>query len=165
MLEIPATPTPLDVFVEETRTGQFMFGVTVNSNAGLIGNITLSERNFDILNPPTSWDDFAIGRAFRGRRLRSLGIVALTTASAWRAPERPVATSDARPRMAPIEVATWKYATRSAAGSPRAAWSRSASSSPACEARGLEAGWWPAQPPPTSAARRRPIVARRTNPA
>src|SRR5205823_10325819 len=33
--EINATPTPLDVFVEETRTGQFMFGVTVNSNAGL----------------------------------------------------------------------------------------------------------------------------------
>ena len=64
--EIPATPTPLDVFVEETRTGQFMFGVTVNSNAGLVGNIVLSERNFDITNPPTSWDDFAIGRAWRG---------------------------------------------------------------------------------------------------
>src|SRR5438093_659682 len=64
--EIPTTPTPLDVFVEETRTGQFMFGVTVNSNAGLIGNIVISERNFDILNPPTSWDDFATGRAFRG---------------------------------------------------------------------------------------------------
>ena len=64
--EIPATPTPLDVFVEETRTGQFMFGVTVNSNAGLIGNIVVQERNFDITNPPTSWDDFAIGRAWRG---------------------------------------------------------------------------------------------------
>jgi outer membrane protein insertion porin family len=64
--EIPATPTPLDVFVEETRTGQFMFGVTVNSNAGLLGNIVISERNFDILNPPTSWDDFAVGRAWRG---------------------------------------------------------------------------------------------------
>jgi outer membrane protein insertion porin family len=62
----PLTPTPLDVFVEETRTGQFMFGVTVNSNAGLMGNIVLSERNFDIMNPPTSWDDFATGRAFRG---------------------------------------------------------------------------------------------------
>jgi outer membrane protein insertion porin family len=64
--EIPATPTPLDVFVEETRTGQFMFGVTVNSNAGLIGNIVIQERNFDIMNPPTSWDDFLIGRAWRG---------------------------------------------------------------------------------------------------
>lgn len=64
--EATATPTPLDVFVEETRTGQFMFGVTVNSNAGLVGNVVLSERNFDIFNPPTSWDDFATGRAFRG---------------------------------------------------------------------------------------------------
>jgi outer membrane protein insertion porin family len=64
--EINATPTPLDVYVEETRTGQFMFGVTVNSNAGLIGNIVLSERNFDITNPATSWDDFAVGRAWRG---------------------------------------------------------------------------------------------------
>ena len=64
--EALATPAPVDVFVEETRTGQFMFGVTVNSNAGLIGNIVLQERNFDILNPPTSWDDFMIGRAFRG---------------------------------------------------------------------------------------------------
>jgi outer membrane protein insertion porin family len=64
--EIPATPTPLDVLVEETRTGQFMFGVTVNSNAGLIGNIVVSERNFDIMNPPTSWDDFLTGRAWRG---------------------------------------------------------------------------------------------------
>lgn len=61
-----ATPTPLDVFVEETRTGQFMFGVTVNSNAGLVGNVVISERNFDIMNPPTSWDDFAVGRAWRG---------------------------------------------------------------------------------------------------
>jgi outer membrane protein insertion porin family len=65
-LEIPATPTPLDVLVEETRTGQLMFGVTVNSNAGLIGNIVINERNFDITNWPSSWDDFATGRAFRG---------------------------------------------------------------------------------------------------
>jgi outer membrane protein insertion porin family len=64
--EIPATPTPLDVFVEETRTGQLMFGVTVNSNAGLIGNIVISERNFDITRWPTSWDDIANGTAWRG---------------------------------------------------------------------------------------------------
>jgi outer membrane protein insertion porin family len=64
--EFPATPTPLDVLVEETRTGQLMFGVTVNSNAGLIGQVVINERNFDITNVPTSWDDFATGRAFRG---------------------------------------------------------------------------------------------------
>jgi len=64
--EVTATPTPLDVFVEETRTGRFMFGVTVNSNAGLLGQITLSEQNFDITKPPTSWDDFLNGTAWRG---------------------------------------------------------------------------------------------------
>jgi outer membrane protein insertion porin family len=64
--EVTATPTPLDIFVEETRTGQFMFGVAVNSDAGVTGQITLNERNFDIMNPPGSWDDFAEGRAWRG---------------------------------------------------------------------------------------------------
>jgi outer membrane protein insertion porin family len=64
--EALATPTPLDVFVEETRTGRFMFGVTVNSNAGLLGQITLSEQNFDIMKPPASWDDFLNGTAWRG---------------------------------------------------------------------------------------------------
>ncbi|MDX1947215.1 MAG: BamA/TamA family outer membrane protein [Pirellulaceae bacterium] len=64
--ELAATPTPLDVFVEETRTGRFMFGVSVNSNAGLMGQITIDERNFDIARPPTSWEDFMNGTAWRG---------------------------------------------------------------------------------------------------
>lgn len=58
--------TPLDVFVEETRTGRFMFGVAVNSDAGVTGQITIDERNFDITRYPTSWDDFANGTAWRG---------------------------------------------------------------------------------------------------
>lgn len=60
------TPTPLDVFVEETRTGRFMFGIAVNSDAGLTGQITIDERNFDIAKPPGSWDEFANGTALRG---------------------------------------------------------------------------------------------------
>lgn len=55
------------VRVQETRTGNFMVGGSVNSNAGLTGNITLNERNFDLFRFPTSWDDFRTGRAFRGR--------------------------------------------------------------------------------------------------
>jgi outer membrane protein insertion porin family len=54
------------VRVNETRTGQFMVGGGVNSNAGLNGSIILNERNFDIFRFPTSWDDFRTGRAFRG---------------------------------------------------------------------------------------------------
>lgn len=63
----PPNMTPLDVYVNETRTGKFMFGVGVNSDAGVNGQITIDERNFDIWNPPTSWDDFLNGTAWRGR--------------------------------------------------------------------------------------------------
>jgi len=54
------------VRVNETRTGQFMIGAGVNSSSGVTGNITLNERNFDILRPPASLDDLMNGRAFRG---------------------------------------------------------------------------------------------------
>jgi outer membrane protein insertion porin family len=63
----PPNMTPLDIYVNETRTGKFMFGVGVNSDAGVSGQITIDERNFDIWNPPTSWDDFLNGTAWRGR--------------------------------------------------------------------------------------------------
>jgi len=65
-LQPPPNTTPLDVFVEETRTGRFMFGVAVNSDAGVTGQITIDERNFDYARPATSWDDFANGTAWRG---------------------------------------------------------------------------------------------------
>ncbi len=64
--QIPAQPTPVDVILEETRTGRFMFGVGVNSDLGVTGNITIDERNFNIMNPPTSWDDVLNGTAWRG---------------------------------------------------------------------------------------------------
>ncbi len=60
------TPAPLDILVEETRTGRFMFGVAVNSDAGVTGQVTIDERNFDITRVPTSFDDFTSGRAWRG---------------------------------------------------------------------------------------------------
>ncbi len=65
-LQPPPNSTPLDVFVEETRTGRFMFGVAVNSDAGVTGQITIDERNFDYTRAPGSWDDFANGTAWRG---------------------------------------------------------------------------------------------------
>jgi outer membrane protein insertion porin family len=52
--------------VDEDNTGSLLFGVGVNSDAGLTGSIVLNERNFDILNPPTSWEDIWEGRAWRG---------------------------------------------------------------------------------------------------
>lgn len=62
----PALSTPVDVFVEETQTGRFMFGAGVNSDAGVTGQIVIDERNFDITRIPTSWRDFVEGSAFRG---------------------------------------------------------------------------------------------------
>lgn len=57
---------PFDVFVEEGRTGRFVFGVGVNSDAGVTGNIVIDERNFDYEAIPRNWNDFIEGRAFRG---------------------------------------------------------------------------------------------------
>jgi outer membrane protein insertion porin family len=64
--QIPPEFTDLDVTVADGRTGKLMFGVGVNSNAGLVGNIVLSENNFDITKPPMSWNDVVNGRVFRG---------------------------------------------------------------------------------------------------
>lgn len=55
-----------DVNVSETQTGRLMFGVGVNSNAGLVGNIVLEENNFDLFRPPSSVADIMSGQAWRG---------------------------------------------------------------------------------------------------
>src|SRR5262249_13366219 len=54
------------VTVNETPTGSLLFGVGVNSDAGLTGTIALNERNFDITKFPTSFEDLLSGHAFRG---------------------------------------------------------------------------------------------------
>ncbi len=54
------------VNLEEDNTGSLLFGVGVNSDAGLTGSIVLNERNFDITRLPTSFDDLLSGNAFRG---------------------------------------------------------------------------------------------------
>jgi len=52
--------------VTEGQTGRLMFGVGVNSNAGVIGNIVLDEQNFDIRRWPRSWEEVRNGQAWRG---------------------------------------------------------------------------------------------------
>jgi outer membrane protein insertion porin family len=54
------------VQVQEQPTGSLIFGVGVNSDAGLTGSIVLNERNFDITRWPTSFEDLLSGHAFRG---------------------------------------------------------------------------------------------------
>lgn len=64
----------VDVYVdlEETQTGRFLLGVGVNSDAGVVGQILLDERNFNWRRPPRSWQDVVEGTAWRGggQRLR-----------------------------------------------------------------------------------------------
>ena len=52
--------------VEEARTGRFMFGAGINSDAGVTGQITVDERNFNLFGIPTSWSQVWNGEAFRG---------------------------------------------------------------------------------------------------
>ncbi|MCC9601778.1 BamA/TamA family outer membrane protein [Stieleria sp. JC731] len=48
------------------RTGRIMLGGAVNSDAGVTGQITVDERNFDIMRWPRSFSDLFSGTAFRG---------------------------------------------------------------------------------------------------
>ncbi|WP_238388860.1 BamA/OMP85 family outer membrane protein [Roseimaritima ulvae] len=48
------------------RTGRIMLGGAVNSDAGITGQLTIDERNFDIRRWPTSFQDLFSGTAFRG---------------------------------------------------------------------------------------------------
>ena len=72
---LPGQPYPqqtVDIIFngQETQTGRLMLGLGVNSDAGLIGNIVLDERNFDWRRPPTSFEDVRNGTAFRGAAQR-----------------------------------------------------------------------------------------------
>ena len=74
---LPGQPYPMqtvDIFFEgqETQTGRLMLGAGINSDAGLVGNIIIDERNFDWRRPPRGWEDFRNGTAWRGagQRLR-----------------------------------------------------------------------------------------------
>jgi outer membrane protein assembly complex protein YaeT len=65
--ENPTSPfKDIVVRLEEDNTGSLMFGVGVNSDAGLTGSIVLTERNFDLFRWPTSFEDALSGNAWRG---------------------------------------------------------------------------------------------------
>ncbi|KKM91664.1 hypothetical protein LCGC14_1226220, partial [marine sediment metagenome] len=65
---VPSSPGVRDavVTVKEGRTGQFLVGAGVSSSAGLLGNVSYTERNFDLLNWPRSWKDVKSRGAWRG---------------------------------------------------------------------------------------------------
>jgi outer membrane protein assembly complex protein YaeT len=53
------------VEVQEGKTANFIIGVGVSSNSGLLGNVTFTQKNFDILGWPSRQDKLA-GRAWKG---------------------------------------------------------------------------------------------------
>jgi outer membrane protein insertion porin family len=66
--EDPENPGYRDVLVQvqETNTGNFQIGGAVTTDGGLVGQISLTQRNFDITDLPDSWGEFFRGEAFRG---------------------------------------------------------------------------------------------------
>lgn len=57
-----------DVLIEvgETNTGSFNFGAGVTSDAGLVGQISVSQKNFDITDVPDSFGELFTGESFHG---------------------------------------------------------------------------------------------------
>ena len=58
--------TDILVRVEEAETANLILGAGISSNSGVLGNISLVQRNFDITDWPQSNEEFWRGEAFRG---------------------------------------------------------------------------------------------------
>jgi len=54
------------VKVEEGKTAEFLIGVGVSSDHGVLGNISFRQRNFDIMNWPGSWKQFMTAQGWKG---------------------------------------------------------------------------------------------------
>jgi len=61
-------PNTRDLLVEvdESQTGSLNFGLMAGSDSGLMGNISLNQRNFDVADWPESWSEFVQRKAFVG---------------------------------------------------------------------------------------------------
>jgi outer membrane protein assembly complex protein YaeT len=60
------------VTVEETETTQFLIGFGISTDNGLIGSLSVDNRNFDLFDWPRTWGEFFRGRAFKGDGQRLL---------------------------------------------------------------------------------------------
>lgn len=56
----------LVIRVEEAQTGQIMVGGGISTSTGFFGRFVFIQRNFDIADVPTSWEDIANGNFFVG---------------------------------------------------------------------------------------------------
>lgn len=60
------------VNLEETDTTLFLVGFGVSTDSGVIGSLSVDNRNFDLFDWPRSWSEFFRGRAFKGDGQRLL---------------------------------------------------------------------------------------------
>ena len=75
VLPVGNLPDVRDVIIdveESPKSGDFLFGLGVTSNSGLLGNVILDLKNFDITDRPRSWKELFKFRSFfgGGQRLR-----------------------------------------------------------------------------------------------
>ena len=62
----PARVQDALVEVAEGQTGKFALGAGLSTNSGVVGQFSMEQQNFDILNPPKSLDEFIRGQSFKG---------------------------------------------------------------------------------------------------
>jgi outer membrane protein insertion porin family len=60
------------VTVEETETTNFIIGFGISTDNGVIGTLSLDNRNFDLFDWPRTWGEFFRGKAFKGDGQRLL---------------------------------------------------------------------------------------------
>ena len=58
--------TDAEVNIKEGKTGAWNLGGGVSSDSGIIGQVVLEQRNFDIKDWPQSFGEFITGKAFKG---------------------------------------------------------------------------------------------------
>jgi len=54
------------VTIKEGRTAEFLVGAGISTNSGLLGTVSFTQRNFDILAWPKGWKQFITGQSFKG---------------------------------------------------------------------------------------------------
>lgn len=63
--EVPGVRDAL-VDVAEAQTANILFGVGVTTNSGVVGSVSIEQRNFDLFDWPRSGKELFSGKAFRG---------------------------------------------------------------------------------------------------
>ncbi len=56
----------VEIWVKEGKTAEFLVGVGVSTNSGVLGSVSFTQRNFNLFAWPSSWSQFIRGQSFKG---------------------------------------------------------------------------------------------------